>query len=225
MIGIYCWTNKLNGQKYVGQSIDIMRRKYQHEHNWKVEPSAIHAAMEKYGLENFIFTILEECSVEELDAKEQFWIAALDSYKHGYNCNKGGQQNSVGEDNSNTQLTNLEVLNIRNRVYKNHEEPKDIYEKEYASIMAYSSFWSMVHGDTWKNVDTSMIYTRKPNVTGSKNPRAKLTEEDVKQILIRKYKNKEGTTAIYQDYKDRISYSAFEKIALRETWKHVKIDE
>lgn len=225
MIGIYCWTNKLNGQKYVGQSIDIMQRKYQHEHNWKVEPSAIHTAMEKYGLENFIFTILEECSVEELDAKEQFWIAALDSYKHGYNCNKGGQQNSVGEDNSNTQLTNLEVLNIRNRVYKNHEEPKDIYEKEYASIMAYSSFWSMVHGDTWKNVDTSMIYTRKPNVTGSKNPRAKLTEEDVKQILIRKYKNKEGTTAIYQDYKERISYSAFEKIALRETWKHVKIDE
>ena len=62
-----------------------------------------------------------------------------------------------------------------------------------------------------------MIYTRKPNVTGSKNPRAKLTEEDVKQILIRKYKNKEGTTAIYQDYKERISYSAFEKIALRET--------
>lgn len=62
-----------------------------------------------------------------------------------------------------------------------------------------------------------MIYTRKPNVTGSKNPRAKLTEEDVKQILIRKYKNKEGTTAIYQDYKERISYSTFEKIALRET--------
>ena len=62
-----------------------------------------------------------------------------------------------------------------------------------------------------------MIYTRKPNVTGSKTPRAKLTEEDVKQILIRKYKNKESTAAIYQDYKERISYSAFEKIALRET--------
>lgn len=224
MTGIYCWTNKINGKKYVGQAIDIMHRKYQHEHNLNSEPSAIHDAMLKYGLENFIFTVLEECTVKDLDTKEQFWIAALDSYRNGYNCNSGGQQNSIGEDNPNTSLTNLEVLNIRNRVYNNHEEPKDIYNNEYSSVMSYDRFWSMVHGDTWKNVDTSMIYTRKPNVAGSKNPRAKLTEEDVKQILIRKYKNKEGTTAIYQDYKERISYSAFEKIALRITWKHVKIN-
>lgn len=225
MTGIYCWTNKINGKKYVGQAIDIMGRKYQHEHNLNSEHSAIHDAMLKYGLENFVFTVLEECTIKDLDTKEQFWIAALDSYRNGYNCNSGGQQNSIGEDNPNTSLTNIEVLNIRNRVYNNHEEPKDIYNNEYSSVMSYDRFWSMVHGDTWKNVDTSMIYTRKPNVTGSRNPRAKLTEEDVKQILIRKYKNKESTITIYQDYKERISYSAFEKIALRTTWKHVKIDE
>lgn len=81
----------------------------------------------------------------------------------------------------------------------------------------------MVHGETWQNVDTSMIYTRQANVIGSKNPRAKLTEEDVIVIRNRKYINNESTKAIYQDYKERISFSAFEKIALGITWKHIPI--
>ena len=55
------------------------------------------------------------------------------------------------------------------------------------------------------------------NNRGSKNPRAKLTEEDVIEIRRRKYILKEGTQYIYQTYKDRISFSAFEKIALGST--------
>jgi group I intron endonuclease len=53
------------------------------------------------------------------------------------------------------------------------------------------------------------------------NPRAKLTEEDV--IRIREIYNEcqLGTTACYQLYKDRISFSAFEKIYRGETWKSV----
>ena len=75
----------------------------------------------------------------------------------------------------------------------------------------------MVHGDTWKNVDTSMIYQRQSNVSGEKNPRAKLTDKDVEIIRYRKYINGESTSKIYLDYKERISFSAFEKIALGTT--------
>ena len=68
-----------------------------------------------------------------------------------------------------------------------------------------------------------MIYTRQVNVTGSKNPRAKLTEEDVIEIRRRKYIENESTKSIYQDYKERISASAFEKVVLGSTWKHIPI--
>lgn len=226
MIGIYCWTNRLNGRQYVGQSLDIDRRKRQHLYAVaNNDNSLLHIAMRQDGVENFVFSVLEECTAAELDEKERFWIATLSSYLKGYNANTGGQFDhcSQGEENGRATFTNVEVLNIRNRVYINLEEPKDIYEKEYSTRCSYDRFWSMVHGDTWKNVDTSMIYTRKVNVTGSKNPRAKLTETDVVEIRRRKYIEKESTKSIYQGYKERISFSAFEKIVLGYTWKHVPI--
>lgn len=72
MIGIYCYTNKINGKQYVGQSINIEQRRHQHERDFKNEKSAFHDAILKYGIENFIFSILEECSIESLDEKEIF---------------------------------------------------------------------------------------------------------------------------------------------------------
>lgn len=87
MIGIYRITNKINGKTYVGQSIDIKRRFWDHrclshEHNIHLK-----RAMMKYGKENFEYEILEECSIEELDEKERKYIADL---KPEYNVSSGG---------------------------------------------------------------------------------------------------------------------------------------
>lgn len=46
--------------------------------------------MDKYGIENFDFYILEECEPVELDDREIYWIDALDTYNHGYNMTLGG---------------------------------------------------------------------------------------------------------------------------------------
>lgn len=99
MVGIYKITNKANGKIYVGQSIDIKERWKQHR--WKAfncnevgYHSAIHCAMRKYGLDNFIYEVLEECGVEELDEKEKYWISQLNSIvPNGYNIMEGGQKN------------------------------------------------------------------------------------------------------------------------------------
>lgn len=50
----------------------------------------IHRALRKYGIENFSFSILEECKVSELNNKEIEWISKLNSYEEGYNCTRGG---------------------------------------------------------------------------------------------------------------------------------------
>lgn len=98
MVGIYKITNRINGKIYVGQSIDIKERWYQHKYKAKHDTekgynSAIHQAFRKYGEENFIFEVIEECSSECLDEREKFWIKELNSLTpNGYNILSGGQK-------------------------------------------------------------------------------------------------------------------------------------
>lgn len=47
--------------------------------------------MNKYGVENFSISVLEECSTEESSDKEVYWIGKLDTYgSNGYNATLGG---------------------------------------------------------------------------------------------------------------------------------------
>jgi group I intron endonuclease len=97
MVGIYKITNVINGKIYVGQSIDIKDRWYQHKYK-ATDPnelgynSAIHQAFRKYGIDNFSFEIIEECAPEQLDDREIYWIKQLNSLApNGYNILEGGQ--------------------------------------------------------------------------------------------------------------------------------------
>lgn len=98
MVGIYKITNLINGKNYIGQSINIDKRIK--EHFWKSEcqkdisyNSALHSAIRKYGKENFVWEVLEECNVSEIDEKEQFYIQQYNSLvPNGYNILIGGQK-------------------------------------------------------------------------------------------------------------------------------------
>lgn len=50
----------------------------------------LYFAMKKYGVDVFTFEILEECTQEELNQKEVFYIEKYDSYHNGYNLSLGG---------------------------------------------------------------------------------------------------------------------------------------
>lgn len=98
-VGIYEIINTVNGKIYVGQSINIYDRWTQHKYKSIYSEelgynSAIHAAMRKYGFENFVFKIIEECEPELLDERERYWIEKLNSLTpNGYNIMPGGQKN------------------------------------------------------------------------------------------------------------------------------------
>ena len=79
MCGIYKITNKINGKVYIGQSKDILRRWRRHRVTaYNKEDEAyeypLYRAIRKYDLENFDFSIIEECGVEALDEKELYYI-------------------------------------------------------------------------------------------------------------------------------------------------------
>lgn len=97
MVGIYKITNQINGKVYIGQSTDINRRWREHK-NSSNKAECLHyplyRAFAKYGLQNFVFEVIEECKVDELNQKEIFWINKYDSYRNGYNQTNGGQNAS-----------------------------------------------------------------------------------------------------------------------------------
>ena len=48
-------------------------------------------AWNKYGDTNFLFEIIEECAIDELNERECYWIKYYNAYKEGYNLDTGGQ--------------------------------------------------------------------------------------------------------------------------------------
>lgn len=131
--GIYKITNLVNGHVYIGQSVDIKRR-------WRNEKSAafneksrsyntiLSKAFRKYCIVNedsvdfscFSFEILEECSVDVLNEREQYYISKYNSRIEGYNMTEGGFMPHV------QLLTPEHVLQIidclRSEPYKSSEQ-------------------------------------------------------------------------------------------------------
>lgn len=90
---VYMIVNLVNGKRYVGQTIQDPKVRYR-DHingvkgNWN---SLIHRAIKKYGKENFIFGVIEECqNREELNDLEEKMIEFYNSHvdSHGYNIEK-----------------------------------------------------------------------------------------------------------------------------------------
>ena len=71
--GIYVITNKINNKVYIGQSIDIRVRWWGHrcELNRNSHYNKhLQGAWNKYGEDNFDFSVLEECEQEEINDRE-----------------------------------------------------------------------------------------------------------------------------------------------------------
>lgn len=82
-VGVYCWTNLLNGKFYVGSSVNLGRR-FRDYYNYsflegeiKKNNSRIYKALIKYGYSNFKLEILEYCEPNILIEREQYYFDLL----------------------------------------------------------------------------------------------------------------------------------------------------
>ena len=95
---IYGWYNTKSGKWYVGQTIDEECRFKRHIYDAinKKDNSKFHRALRKYGLDNWVYCVLEDNILREnLNLKEQEWIEYYDSYYSGYNLTTGGDTNCI----------------------------------------------------------------------------------------------------------------------------------
>ena len=86
--GIYKITNLEDGRCYVGQAANVRSRWIQHiKRGLGAETptlNKLYPAMNKIGPENFTFELLEECSRELLDSREDYWQDYYSAIDYGY---------------------------------------------------------------------------------------------------------------------------------------------
>lgn len=107
--GIYYIKNKINGKYYIGQSKDIYSRWIHHKtdlRNGMHHNNHLQSAWNKYGEDNFEFSIIEECDKHDLNVREQYWILTYDSFENGYNLDYGGS-GCNGFTHTNEQLNKM----------------------------------------------------------------------------------------------------------------------
>lgn len=92
---IYCITNLVNNKKYVGkttQTLEVRFKKHCLDSKRESkEKRPLYNAMNKYGIDKFEITLLEESDDNLLEQREVYWIEKLNTYgSNGYNATKGG---------------------------------------------------------------------------------------------------------------------------------------
>lgn len=100
---IYQITNIINGKSYIGQAVCFWSsgRKWGTINRWKhhvkcaqsnkTECRLLENAINKYGEENFVVSIIETCFIIEMNDLEDYYIQAYNTIQpYGYNLQTGG---------------------------------------------------------------------------------------------------------------------------------------
>lgn len=215
MIGIYKITEINNPDNfYVGKSNNIKRRFSEHKtKTYEQSRIPFDKEIQEKGKDAFTYEVLEECSIEELSEKEKYWTDKLQATKSG-NKFDGGLTDVVGSNNPKAKLTEEDVIKIR-KAYANHEKQKEVYE-DYKDIITFQYFQNLWQGRSWSHVmpevftEENKNYYKTGQSKGGNGASAKFTDEEV--IAIRTRYVNESAKVIYEDYKDRVSYQAFQQI-------------
>lgn len=193
---IYCYTNKINGKQYVGQTIDEQSRRsafrtkelYCTKLDSGGKLSKFDAARKKYGIESFEYDILETIEDDNLDnlhinldLLEQKWIKILDTFKNGYNCTEGGFSGRLSEETKKKISESLKGHSISELTYQKlcltgyahtEESKKKISEKakERYKDPTNHPMYGKHHSEESKRKNSE---SRKGKCKGSENKRSK----------------------------------------------------
>jgi len=142
---IYSITNKVNGNQYVGKTVETVERRWkQHKKSIDLLDCVIYRAMRKYGLDNFFIETIEKVDGDNelLLEREIHWIKTLDTYKNGYNMTKGGEGTVGYKHNDETKQKLRE-----SRKGKTHDEETKRKMSETRKGKPKSKEWSRKIGE------------------------------------------------------------------------------
>jgi len=124
IIGIYKITSPTK-KIYIGQSSNIYLRWNKYMREDCADQPRILRSLKKYGPQNHIFEIIEECSLEQLNEREIHWgIFYKVLEEKGLNCRLGNGSGACSEETklkmSKSRLGQKRTQNTKNKMSKSH---------------------------------------------------------------------------------------------------------
>ena len=137
---IYKITNKVNNKCYIGQTIKTAQERWKEhqQHAFGNHPNDInktlYKAMRKYGLENFIFEVLQDNieTYEQLDKAEIYWIDYYKTRSARKTALNFGIDHSTVDDILNQ--NNIPRFSFRQATGQRIMISKDDFYKEFDSV-------------------------------------------------------------------------------------------
>lgn len=155
-IGVYMITNTSTNQVYIGASTDIKRRWSNHNARGK---KGIHTYPCFNDIDNVRYEILEECQIDELQEREEFWMGYMSNLFTVINKSKAGRvpinseeakliksQSQKGSLNGNCRLSEQDIFAIKQLC-----NDGDYTQVKVAEMFGISPthVCNIVHGKKW----------------------------------------------------------------------------
>lgn len=247
--GIYSITCIENGKRYIGQSVDVRKRKNEHFNALRkgTHPN-VHLQRAWNNGARFDFEIIERCSVVDLNEREIYWIAKYDSFHNGYNQCEGGKSTTGRpcsaetrrkiSDGNKGKVVSEETIRKRTESLKRHlaEDPEfaaRYHEKMSARWKGKLSWNKGRPCPEWKKKQVSeklkgryVSEEHKEKLrelySGEGSITAKLTKSDVVHIRYR-FLNGERQADISKDYP--VTRQTIYDIVRGRRWQNVPMDK
>lgn len=128
--GIYIIKNIINCKIYVGSTKDFDKRKHKHFldlKNGKHSSIKLQRAYNKYGVDNFVFEIIEKLPyVKDIQKREQFWIDSLKAKELGYNIADASFGDCLSNHPNKLNIIKQRTQTILNNIAKLSQEERNI---------------------------------------------------------------------------------------------------
>lgn len=224
---VYKITNKINGKVYIGLSKDPVARFSYHYRSRLTIKTRLTQSMKKYGIENFEMTVLEEHDTKESVKDAEIRLISEHSSQDpakGYNMTSGGDGcPDLSEESKEKmrQAARLRSPSQETREKMSKSQKGRIMSPEHCKNLSIARCKTVskkgpqhLSEDTKKRIGEAS--------RGSKNPSAKLNEDNVREI---KNLLEAGNLTHYQIAEIfQISRSTVGFIKNGKLWSHVKLD-
>lgn len=215
IIGIYRIINLANGKVYVGKSGNILERWNNHRKdlrsNKKRPNEHLQNSWNLYGKENFVFMVIEECSLEQLKEKEEYYINLFESYKSekGYNIKKissGLERHSEETKKKISEANKGKTVSEKTRYLMSLASSGRKWTEEQKRNL------SEVRKNNYEN---SNLCELNKTYKGENNPNSKLTVQEIVEIR-EKFKSGRRKASLAREYK--VGWSTIHRVVNRIHW-------
>ena len=214
---IYKVINEVNQKEYVGCTIYSLTKRLK-EHFYRCLNTDSNTkfcnSIRKYGVENFKIELIEECGIDKIYEREQFYINNLGTFENGLNTTTGGE-GCLGYKHSET---------IRKKISENTKNGNSHKNKTYEVLYGDRAEeeknkrkLSVKKG--WENLTEEQRAQREENIRKKSQAKSKIKIEvikDIKDKISKGFTNKQ-LSEIYPE----IRKGLFQEIRSNIRWKTI----